>query len=242
MPASQLEGDRQTTMATNSVLLVEDEPEIREMLCFALERAGYNTVEAATAEEALRRLDGPLPSLVIIDWMLPGISGIELARTLRRDELTQELPLIMLTARGEEADKLKSFDSGIDDYITKPFSPRELIARVKALLRRSGTPGDGVIEADGIALDTQSHRVRVDGEPIHVGPTEFRLLEFLLKHPDRAFDRSQLLDRVWGRSVYVEERTVDVHILRLRKVLQPYGRDRYIQTVRGVGYRFSPRD
>lgn len=242
MPASQIEGEFDIAMATNTVLLVEDEREIREMLCFALERAGYNAVEAATAEEALRRLDGPLPSLVIIDWMLPGISGIELARILRRDELTQELPLIMLTARGEESDKLKSFDSGIDDYITKPFSPRELIARVKALLRRSGTPGDGVIETDGIVLDTQSHRVKVDGDAVHVGPTEFRLLEFLLKHPDRVFDRSQLLDRVWGRSVYVEERTVDVHILRLRKVLQPYGRDRFIQTVRGVGYRFSPRD
>ena len=241
MPASQKRGGYQPiVMTSNTILLVEDEPEIREMLCFALQRAGYHAIEAGSAEEALRKLDGPLPSLVIIDWMLPGLSGIELARVLRRDDLTAELPLIMLTARGEESDKLKSFDSGFDDYVTKPFSPKELIARIKALLRRTGTPGDGVIESDGIAIDTHSHRVRIDGEPIHLGPTEFRLLEFLLRHPNRAFDRTQLLDRVWGRSVYVEERTVDVHILRLRKVLQPFGRDRAIQTVRGVGYRFSP--
>lgn len=211
------------------------------MLCFALARAGYNVIEAETGEQALRRFDGPPPDLVIIDWMLPGISGIELARTLRRDKLTADLPLIMLTARGEESDKLKGFDAGIDDYITKPFSPRELIARVKALLRRSGTPGEGLIETDGIVLDTQGHRLKVDGQTVHVGPTEFRLLEFLLRHPDRAFDRAQLLDRVWGRGVYIEERTVDVHILRLRKLLQPFGRDGVIQTVRGVGYRFSPQ-
>jgi two-component system phosphate regulon response regulator PhoB len=227
-------------MTINTVLLVEDEPEIREMLCFTLGRAGYQVIEAETGEQALQQLDGPLPDLVIIDWMLPGINGIELARTLRRDELTTDLPLIMLTARGEESDKLKSFDSGVDDYITKPFSPRELIARVKALLRRSGSPDDGIIEADGIALDVPGHRLTVDGDSVHVGPTEFRLLEFLLRHPDRAFDRAQLLDRVWGRSVYIEERTVDVHILRLRKLLRPFGREGMIQTVRGVGYRFSP--
>jgi two-component system phosphate regulon response regulator PhoB len=226
-------------MSTNSVLLVEDEPEIREMLSFALDRAGYRTVEAGTAEEALRKLDGPLPNLVIIDWMLPGMSGIELARRLRHEELTADLPLIMLTARGEESDKLKSFDSGVDDYITKPFSPRELIARVKALLRRTGAPVDGRLAAHGIELDTQSHRLAINGQAVHLGPTEFRLLEFLMRHPDRAFDRTQLLDRVWGRSVYVEERTVDVHILRLRKALAPHGLDKLVQTVRGVGYRFS---
>jgi len=228
-------------MTTNTILLVEDEPEIREMLCFALGRAGYHVTEAETGEQALQQLDGPLPHLVIIDWMLPGISGIELARTLRRDELTADLPLIMLTARGEESDKLKSFDSGIDDYITKPFSPRELIARVKALLRRSGSPDEGVIETHGIALDIRGHRLTVDGHSVHVGPTEFRLLEFLLRHPNRAFDRAQLLDRVWGRGVYIEERTVDVHILRLRRLLRPSGREGVIQTVRGVGYRFSPQ-
>jgi two-component system phosphate regulon response regulator PhoB len=232
-------GFNDIAMATNSVLLVEDEPGIREMLSFALDRAGYRTIEAGTAEEALRKLDGPLPNLVIIDWMLPGMSGIELARRLRNEELTADLPLIMLTARGEESDKLKSFDSGVDDYITKPFSPRELIARVKALMRRSGSPVDGRINAHGIELDTQSHRLTINGLAIHVGPTEFRLLEFLMRHPDRAFDRTQLLDRVWGRSVYVEERTVDVHILRLRKVLAPHGLDKLVQTVRGVGYRFS---
>ena len=226
-------------MPTNSVLLVEDEPEIREMLSFALDRAGYRTIEAGTAEEALRKLDGPLPNLLIIDWMLPGMSGIELARRLRHEELTSELPLIMLTARGEESDKLKSFDSGVDDYITKPFSPRELIARVKALLRRTGVPVNGRLEAHGIELDTQSHRLSINGQAAHLGPTEFRLLEFLMRHPDRAFDRTQLLDRVWGRSVYVEERTVDVHILRLRKALAPHGLEKLVQTVRGIGYRFS---
>jgi two-component system phosphate regulon response regulator PhoB len=228
-------------MPTNSVLLVEDEPEIREMLTLALDRAGYRTIGAGTAEEALRKLDGPLPDLVIIDWMLPGMSGIELARRLRRDELTADLPLIMLTARGEESDKLRSFDSGVDDYVTKPFSPRELIARIKALIRRSGAPADGRLVAHGIALDSQSHRLSINGEPVHIGPTEFRLLEFLMRHPDRAFDRTQLLDRVWGRSVYVEERTVDVHILRLRKVLAPHGLGGLVQTVRGIGYRFSER-
>ena len=158
----------------------------------------------------------------------------------RRDEVTAELPIIMLTARGEEADKLQSFASGIDDYITKPFSPRELLARVKALLRRSGAPADNVLEACGIRLNLDSHRITINGEEVHTGPTEYRLLELLMRNPDRAFNRNQLLDRVWGRSVYVEERTVDVHILRLRKLLKPHGLDRTVQTVRSIGYRFSP--
>lgn len=230
-----------STMTSNTILLVEDEPGIREMLAFALDRAGYATVEAGTAEAALALLEGPLPGLVIIDWMLPGASGVELARRLRRDEFTKELPLIMLTARSEEADKLESFDSGIDDYITKPFSPRELIARVKALLRRSGTSTDGVLESGDIVLDIASHRLTIAGKNVHLGPTEFRLLEYLMHHPDRAFDRAQLLDRVWGRSVYVEERTVDVHVLRLRRALAVMGRDNCIETVRGVGYRFVPQ-
>jgi two-component system phosphate regulon response regulator PhoB len=168
------------------------------------------------------------------------MSGIDLAKRLRLDELTASLPIIMLTARGEEADKLKSFDSGVDDYVTKPFSPKELMARVKALLRRTGAPEDNLLEVGGIKLDLTSHRVSIGDEPIHMGPTEYRLLELLMRHPERAFDRSQLLDRVWGRSVYVEERTVDVHVLRLRKILQPYDLHHLIQTVRGVGYRFSP--
>ena len=226
-------------MALDSVLLVEDEADIREMLTFTLERSGFNVVSAETAEQALEILDGPLPNLVLIDWMLPGMSGVDLARRLRRDPLTAELPLLMLTARGEESDKLKSFDAGIDDYVTKPFSPRELTARVKALLRRSGEPDDGVLAHGRLCLDTRAHSVRVGDQTVAVGPTEFRLLELLMRHPDRAFDRSQLLDRVWGRNVYIEERTVDVHVLRLRKALSPFGMANAVETVRGVGYRLS---
>jgi two-component system phosphate regulon response regulator PhoB len=227
-------------MTIQTVMLVEDEPEIREMLSFALTRAGFTTVGAASAEEALQLLDGPLPGVVIIDWMLPGASGIELARRLRRDELFAELPLIMLTARGEEADKLKGFESGIDDYITKPFSPKELIARIRALQRRSGGTVDGRLTIGDLTVDLKSHRLTVGDTPIHLGPTEFRLLTFLMQHPDRAFDRAQLLDRVWGRSVYVEERTVDVHVLRLRRALKSCQLDGLIETVRGVGYRLAP--
>ncbi len=226
-------------MPSNSVLLVEDETDIREMLTFSLQRAGFRVRSAETAEQAVQILDGPLPNLVIIDWMLPGMSGVELARRLRGDALTAELPLLMLTARGEESDKLRSFDAGIDDYVTKPFSPRELIARIKALLRRSGEPDDGVIAHGRLALDTRGGHVKVGEERIHIGPTDFRLLELLMRHPDRAFDRAQLLDRVWGRNVYVEERTVDVHVLRLRKALSPYGMGEAVETVRGVGYRLS---
>lgn len=228
-------------MPSNTVLLVEDETDIREMLTFALERAGFVVASAESAEQALTRLDGPLPALVIIDWMLPGTSGVELARKLRNDKLTSDLPLLMLTARGEEADKLKSFDAGIDDYVTKPFSPRELIARIKALLRRSGEPENGVLELGSLKLDTMGHHVAVGTDRVPMGPTEFRLLELLMRYPDRVFDRSQLLDRVWGRAVYVEERTVDVHVLRLRRALSPFGMDRTVQTVRGVGYRLSPQ-
>ena len=228
-------------MATNRVLLVEDEVNIREMLMFSLQRAGFSVEPAETAEQALQALDGPLPNLVIIDWMLPGMSGVELARRLRRDPLTAELPLLMLTARGEESDKLKSFDAGVDDYVTKPFSPRELIARMKALLRRSGEPEDGVIAYGRLMLDTRSHHVAIGEQKIHVAPKEFRLLELLMRHPHRAFDRAQLLDRVWGRNVYVEERTVDVHVLRLRKALTAHGMGNVVETVRGVGYRLSPQ-
>lgn len=224
----------------NSVLVVEDEQEIREMLGFALSRNGFEVGEAASAEEALELLEGPLPSLLIIDWMLPGMSGIDLARRLRNDEHTAGLPMIMLTARGEETDKLKSFDSGIDDYITKPFSPRELIARMRALLRRAGTPDDGILRGGDLELDLHSHKLLVRGNAVKIGPTDFRLLELFMRNPDRAFGRWQLLDRVWGRSIYVEERTVDVHVLRLRNTLKPHGLDRTIQTVRGVGYRFNP--
>ena len=222
-----------------SILIVEDEKEIRELLVFTLLRDGYEVVEAETAEIAIEKIDNRLPDLVLVDWMLPGIDGIELAKRLRRDELTVELPIVMLTARGEEIDKLQSFAGGIDDYITKPFSPRELLARVKALLRRSGGPQNNLIEASGICLDLNSYRITVNGNEIQMSPTEYKLLEVLMRNPDRAFGRSQLLDRVWGRQVYVEERTVDVHMLRLRKVLKPYGLDTALQTVRGIGYRFT---
>ena len=222
-----------------SILIVEDEKEIRELLVFTLLRDGYEVVEAETAEIAIEKIDNRLPDLVLVDWMLPGIDGVELAKRLRRDELTVELPIVMLTARGEEIDKLQSFAGGIDDYITKPFSPRELLARVKALLRRSGGPQNNLIEASGICLDLNSYRITVNGNEIQMSPTEYKLLEVLMRNPDRAFGRSQLLDRVWGRQVYVEERTVDVHMLRLRKVLKPYGLDTALQTVRGIGYRFT---
>ena len=226
-------------MSGNAVLIVEDEREIREMVAFALERAGFKVIEAGSAEEAVQRLEGLLPDIAVIDWMLPGATGIELVRRIRRDAHTAQLPLLMLTARGEETDKLRSFEVGVDDYVTKPFSPRELIARIKALLRRAGAPEDGILRAGDVQLDTQSHRLSISGTAVHIGPTEFRLLEFLLRNAERAFDRSQLLDRVWGRSVYVEERTVDVHILRLRKILAPHAKAQLVQTVRGVGYRFS---
>ena len=227
-------------MASNQILLVEDEPEVREMLCFALERAGFDVQAVESAEAALARLqDGQPPGTIVIDWMLPGMQGIDLVARLRSDELTRELPLILLTARAEEADKLKGFDRGVDDYLTKPFSPKELIARIQALRRRAGVPTENRLSVGPLTLDLRSHQLAIDGEPQHIGPTEFRLLEFFLSHPGRTFNREQLLDRVWGRNVYVEERTVDVHVLRLRKLLRGHQLDGLIQTVRGVGYRFQ---
>jgi two-component system phosphate regulon response regulator PhoB len=196
--------------------------------------------EAESAESALQKLFNQLPDMVIVDWMLPGMSGVDLAKRIRKDELTNSLPLLMLTARSEESDVLKSFDSGIDDYMSKPFSPKELIARIKALMRRSGLPEDELIEACGIQIDLGSHRLVIQGTNVNIGPTEYRLLELLMRNPDRVFERDQLLDRIWGRSSYIEIRTVDVHILRLRKVLKPFGLDGTIQTVRSVGYRFTP--
>ena len=225
-------------MAT-SILIVEDEQDIRELLEFTFLRDGYDVIAAETAEIALQKIDIKLPDMIVVDWMLPGMDGIDLAKRLRRDELTADLPIVMLTARGEEADKLKSFAGGIDDYITKPFSPRELLARVKALLRRSGGPKNNLIEASGICLDLNSYRITINGNEIQISPTEYKLLEVLMRNPDRAFERSQLLDRVWGRQVYVEERTVDVHIRRLRKAISVAGHENYVQTVRGAGYRFS---
>lgn len=230
-------------MASNLILLVEDEPDIREMLQFNLERAGFELLCAESAEAALKLLqDGKLPSMIIIDWMLPGMQGVELARRLRQDSLLKETPMILLTAKDAEADKLRGFENGVDDYITKPFSPKELVARIRALLRRSGLPTEGVLKVGGLTLDLPSHELKISGKPVRIGPTEFRLLEFFVSHPGRTYDRSQLLDRVWGRNVYVEERTVDVHVLRLRKILSPHGLAKLVETVRGVGYRFHAPD
>ncbi|AHK79853.1 chemotaxis protein CheY [Ectothiorhodospira haloalkaliphila] len=227
-------------MNEKTILVVEDEPAIREMVGFALTRAGFQMDEAGDAHEAHARLADRVPDLIVVDWMLPGVSGIELARRLKREDYTREVPIIMLTARGEEDDKVGALDAGIDDYITKPFSPRELVARIKAVLRRS-LPEEQAkpLSVDGLTLDPASHRVMANDKPLEIGPTEFRLLHFFMTHPERVYSRSQLLDRVWGRNTYVEERTVDVHILRLRKALSPHGCDRYVQTVRGAGYRFS---
>lgn len=228
-------------MPSNKILVVEDEQDIRELLRFTLHRAQFEVVAAADAKEALEALDGPLPALALIDWMLPGMSGIELARRIRAEQATKELPIIMLTARSEEIDKLKGFESGIDDYVTKPFSPKELVARTRALLRRSGRADDHCLNIFGIELDPISHSVSIDGTPIHLRPTEYRLLEIMMRNPNRAFQRSQLLDHVWGRSAYVYERTVDVHVLRLRNALRPFNRHNVIKTVRGIGYRLDHR-
>lgn len=222
------------------ILVVEDEPAIREMLGFSLTKAGFRFEEAADAEQALLAIATNPPDLVILDWMLPGMSGVDLARRLRRDELTAELPVILLTARTEENDRIRGLEVGADDYVTKPFSPRELIARINAVLRRTRADSDEApIIFEGLSLNPVEHRVEVAGHAVELAPTEFRLLSFFMHHPDRVYSREQLLDRVWGRGIYVEERTVDVHIRRLRKALAAHGYDRFIQTVRGAGYRFS---
>lgn len=225
-----------------TILIVEDEQAIREMVQFSLSSVGFQLVEAADISEAQEAIAVRLPDLVLLDWMLPGMSGIDYARRLKRQELTREIPIIMLTARAEEEDKIRGLEIGADDYITKPFSPRELTARIRAVLRR-GTPGAGeeVLEVDGLRMDIASHRVTSSGQSLEISPTEYRLLEFFMSHPERVYTRSQLLDQVWGSNVYVEERTVDVHIRRLRQALEPHGYSRLIQTVRGAGYRFSNR-
>lgn len=229
-------------MNAKCILIVEDEQPIREMVGFALENAGYGIQEATDARQAQTVIADNLPDLILLDWMLPDVSGIDYARRLKKEELTREIPIIILTARAEEEDKILGLDSGADDYVTKPFSPRELVARIKAVLRRGGPPADDeVLEAKGLILDTASHRVSAESTTLDIGPTEYRLLEFFMSHPERVYSRSQLLDRVWGSNVYVEERTVDVHIRRLRKALEPFGHDSLIQTVRGAGYRFSTR-
>ncbi|MGH8192778.1 MAG: phosphate regulon transcriptional regulator PhoB [Woeseiaceae bacterium] len=228
-------------MSEKSVLVVEDEGAIREMIAFGLQRAGFEVLEAADCAGARLAIADRIPDLILLDWMLPDVSGIEFARALKREDNTREIPVIMLTARADEDDKVRGLDSGVDDYVTKPFSSRELVARIKAVLRRASPEGeDETLEAGGLRLNASSHRVVADGENVDLGPTEFRLLRFFMGRPERVFSRSQLLDRVWGGNVYVEERTVDVHIRRLRKALEANGFDSYIQTVRGAGYRFSP--
>ena len=228
---------------TTSILIVEDEPAIREMVRFALERAGFACREAGDSERALVSIADKCPDLALIDWMLPGMNGIDLARRLKRENATKELPVIMLTARGEEDDRIRGLEVGADDYITKPFSPRELVARIKAVMRRyQPHNGDAPITVGKLSLDPNSHRVTVGDYVLDMGPTEFRLLLFFMTHTERVYSRTQLLDQVWGSNVYVEERTVDVHIRRLRKALEPQAHDGYIQTVRGAGYRFSAKD
>ncbi|HZP93328.1 MAG TPA: phosphate regulon transcriptional regulator PhoB [Burkholderiales bacterium] len=223
-----------------TILVVEDEPAIQELIAYNLKQAGHQPVCADNAEQALNLVSNALPDLILLDWMLPGMSGIELAKRLRADKRTRTIPLIMLTARSEEQDKLVGLDTGADDYITKPFSPRELNARIKAVLRRRAPEmTDDVVQVGQLRLDPVSHRVSGNGEPVELGPTEFRLLHFLMTHPERVHSRTQLLDQVWGDHVFVEERTVDVHIRRLRKALEPSRLDGLIQTVRGTGYRFS---
>jgi len=224
------------------ILVVEDERPIREMVVFGLRRAGFQVREAADALAARAAVANNRPDLLIVDWMLPDTSGLELTRQLKRDRETSDLPIIMLTARSEEADKVAGLDGGADDYLTKPFSPRELVSRINAVLRRGAPVAAATnIEFDGLALDRASQRVTAGEHAVPLGPTEYRLLVFLMTHAERVYSREQLLDRIWGGNVYIEERTIDVHIRRLRKALQKFGYDRFIQTVRGSGYRFSTR-
>ena len=226
-------------MAAN-ILLVEDEPAIQELIAANLTRAGHTVIRAGDAETAQRIVRDALPDLVLLDWMLPGISGVEFARRLRAEERTRLIPIIMLTARSEEEDRVLGLETGADDYISKPFSPRELVARIKAVLRRRAPEAtEDAVETSGLRLDPATHRVTAGEQGINLGPTEFRLLHYLMTHPERVHSRSQLLDQVWGDHVFVEERTVDVHIRRLRSALEATQHDRLIQTVRGSGYRLS---
>lgn len=224
------------------ILIVEDEAPIRDMIRFALERADFSVAEAGNAQAARLALAEQWPDLVLVDWMLPGVSGVELAREWRREDLTANLPIIMVTARVDESERVRGLNLGADDYVTKPFSSSELVARVRAVLRRSLPGGeDETLEIDGLMLDAASQRVSAGDASVKLGPTEYRLLRFFMSHPERVYSREQMLDRVWGQNVYVEERTVDVHIRRLRKALAPHGFDGFVQTVRGSGYRFSSK-
>mgnify|MGYP001393588687 CR=1 FL=1 len=222
-----------------TILVVEDEPAIQELLTINLKHAGFLVVRASSAEEGHSAIRAALPDLVILDWMLPGQSGVALCKKLRQEERTRELPIIMLTARVHEEDKVQGLEAGADDYITKPFSPKEMVARVRAVLRRRAPHLAGEeINIGGLVLNPATHRVSCDGEPVNLGPTEFRLLYFFMTHTERVYTRAQLLDEVWGDHVFIEERTVDVHIRRLRSALEAYGHDERVETVRGTGYRF----
>jgi len=225
-----------------TILVVEDDVAIRDMLCFSLKQMGYLYVAVGDGEAGLDSLKIQQADLILLDWMLPGIDGIEFIRRLRANEFLANIPVIMLTAKGESEDMVKGLSVGADDYVNKPFSPPELGARIKAVLRRCNPPdvdGKQTLECGGLVLDTKSHRVAVNGERVDLGPTEFRLLHFFMRNAERAYSRGQLLDFVWGDTVYIEERTVDVHIRRLRKALEPSNHENLVQTVRGVGYRFS---
>lgn len=224
------------------ILLVEDDAAVREVLSLPLQKAGFDVTEATDVRQARHAVLERVPDLILLDWMLPDVSGVDWARDLKNAPHTRSIPIIMLTARGEEEDRVRGLEVGADDYVTKPFSPRELIARIRAVLRRtSPTSSDEPVEVEGLRLDPVSHRVTVHGNTLDMGPTEYRLLHFFLTHQDRVFTRGQLLDNVWGTNVYVEERTVDVHIRRLRMALADSGHDGLVQTIRGAGYRFSPQ-
>ena len=226
------------------ILIVDDEPAIRDMVAYALRKGDFEAVHAGDGREAQAAIAERVPDLILLDWMLPGSSGLDLARRWRKNALTREVPIIMLTARGEEDDRVGGLEAGVDDYVVKPFSARELLARIRAVMRRSREDdADGSVSAGGLRVDGAAHRVFADlrgsEHPVTLGPTEYRLLHFFMTHPDRVYSRSQLLDHVWGGTVYVEERTVDVHIRRLRKALEPFALEGLVQTVRGAGYRFS---
>ncbi len=221
------------------ILIIEDEPAIRELISMTLLPEGYEILELGTGKEAIQVILDQRPSLLLLDWMLPDMSGLDLAKRIKRDEAVREVPIIMLTARSEENDKIRGLESGADDYITKPFSTRELKARIKAVLRRWKGADSKVLSADGLQLNASTHRVTIFSNEITIGPTEFKLLKFFMSHPERVYSRNQLIDQVWGGNVYIDERTVDVHIRRLRKALSEHKFDAMVQTVRGVGYRFS---
>ena len=231
---------RAAIMHGKLILVVEDERAIRDMIAFALKRAGYSVREAEDSRTAREALADRLPDLMLVDWMLPDMSGLELTRAVKRDRHTRELPIIMLTARAEEGDKVTGLENGADDYVTKPFSPRELVARIGAVLRRAGTVGlNQVLEFEGLKLDQEGQRITINDQVLPLARTEFRMLEFFMSRPERVFSREQLIARLWGSDTSVEDRTIDVCVRRLRMALEPYGMDRYIQTVRSAGYRFS---